>query len=78
MVKNIQSCKDCQHESLCKWIPEMERKQTEAENITFPHSESPIRINVDCLSFNRKAQKQDGFNPSKNRQRDDSSMANQR
>ena len=69
LVNNIVMCKDCQHQTVCKWTTNIEKAQMDAGNIVEPNDESPIRVTVDCLSFNKKTQKQDSFHINLNNKR---------
>lgn len=56
-------CKSCRNENICKWCSDMKFKQEQIEKIPITKGLTPITINIECKSFERKALKQDGFNP---------------
>ena len=60
---NELKCKSCRDESICKRYSDMKFKQEQVNNIPITEEITPITINIECKRFERKALKQDGFNP---------------
>lgn len=55
-------CKSCRNESICKWCSDMKFKQEQIDKIPITKGLTPVRINIECKSYERKTTKQDGFN----------------
>lgn len=53
-------CDDCKNVSICKFVDEMEKVQIGVYAID-KSTKSPIDIDINCSSYERKMQKQDGF-----------------
>ena len=53
-------CTNCRNEDICKWCSDMKFKQEQVDNIPVTKELTPVTINIDCKSFQRKALKQDG------------------
>ena len=52
-------CDNCRNETICKYSDEMANVQIAIENIK-TSTKSPIMIDTECKSYERKSQKQDG------------------
>lgn len=53
-------CDECKNESICKFVDEMEKVQIGVYSIV-QSTKSPISIDVSCISYERRTQKQDGI-----------------
>lgn len=59
---NELKCKNCKNENICKWCSDMKYKQEQIDKIPITKGLTPITINIECKSFERKALKENGFN----------------
>lgn len=53
-------CNTCRHETICKYVEEMERVQISVYSID-KSTKSPINIDIGCDNYEKKFQKQDGI-----------------
>ena len=53
-------CGSCRNESICKYAEEMTKVQIATNNIEIS-TQSPVTVKADCISYEKRAQKQDGI-----------------
>lgn len=50
-------CKSCRNESICKWCNDMKFKQEQIDKIPVTRGLTPVRIEIECESYERKNKK---------------------
>ena len=67
--KNETICKWCKNENICKWCDDMKFKQEQINKMPV-EGLTPVRIKIECKSYEIKIEKQDGlwngYYPTKN------------
>ena len=56
------NCDDCKNNNICKYCSDMKSAKEYLNNMPKIKGSNPINISVVCSNFEKKAQRQDGFN----------------